>query len=791
MSNQDLAQEQREHLEEEISLMAEQLKHSTLKMNTTLKSQSQNLGQMQELAEENVDKVGRAAENVQQHVSRGWRRTFFTWTLIVAVMGTFVFCIMTMKLVPKRPNACIPFLTCPKQLSDDHWCRTLPDGNRYCVAPEDRDRSKSASNIGDPIKQERRREEEIKPRQQEEVLEPEDDYGYDEEQLYQGEDGNEDDEAAYDEEYGDKATDEAGASTCESGDSSACDAAHDLYGSEPEEQEPELGSENVDAPNDVPVCEDGEDCDATAFLYGEDSDDEKTIEPPEEVPVAKDENGDNNDDATDSPLSDPEADTGSEENVQQLTEPMTREAEHTEESQLSEAEEMRTAEIDSTVEEEPAQEQELSADTAMDQKEANEAEREAASSEPELAKDGPRHKEGEDKGIKENVVSAAEESPREKESIPDSMQEKEESGEVNKPAGSDTDPSKENPGGAEAVKEDGDDTIQTPPETHDSSAASLEGTGGQREKASVLKQDATETQATEPIAKHTKQQTMATEAATKTSVNVGQQHASQTEDRPTSSTKEDKTEPPMLPQDKFPHINAEQIRSAASQCRFILMRKLVQRRPDLANEADVNGFTPMHEAASRGCSKELMYLLDNVEGIDVNQRTWDSTKNMPGGTALWWARDTGMGDDHEVITLLLERGALSIGPNSEEVASETVQTETDPLPEVTDTPDEPIDFSPDDIRVASFKGDLGALTRILERKPEWANEADQNGWTGLHEAVRNHHVEVVQVLLEKGVDVNARVGPNRDGPTATSMAMESFGASDPLVQLLLQRGGRV
>lgn len=66
--------------------------------------------------------------------------------------------------------------------------------------------------------------------------------------------------------------------------------------------------------------------------------------------------------------------------------------------------------------------------------------------------------------------------------------------------------------------------------------------------------------------------------------------------------------------------------------------------------------TPLHEGASAGNVEVVKYLLE--KGADVNARTGD---NNTGGSVLWWAMNEA-GEDHPVIELLKEAGALEFGP---------------------------------------------------------------------------------------------------------------------------------
>jgi hypothetical protein len=126
---QDLQKAQREQIEEAISQMASQMKTETARIHATLQNQAVGLDKMEDLTSENVVKVTQVATDVQQHVSANWTRAIGTWTLLFTVLGTFLFCLVTISMIPKRPGACL--FNCPK--ADEQFCRILPGGRKECI----------------------------------------------------------------------------------------------------------------------------------------------------------------------------------------------------------------------------------------------------------------------------------------------------------------------------------------------------------------------------------------------------------------------------------------------------------------------------------------------------------------------------------------------------------------------------------------------------------------------------------------------------------------------------------
>lgn len=113
MRRQDVEQiqkAQREQLEAEISHMATQLKASTQRMNSTIRGQTEHLDEMETLATENVNRVGKAADSVEEHNKKAWSSTIATWTLMLTIFGTFLFCMITIRMAPKRADTSLPCL---------------------------------------------------------------------------------------------------------------------------------------------------------------------------------------------------------------------------------------------------------------------------------------------------------------------------------------------------------------------------------------------------------------------------------------------------------------------------------------------------------------------------------------------------------------------------------------------------------------------------------------------------------------------------------------------------------
>ena len=91
-------------------------------------------------------------------------------------------------------------------------------------------------------------------------------------------------------------------------------------------------------------------------------------------------------------------------------------------------------------------------------------------------------------------------------------------------------------------------------------------------------------------------------------------------------------------------------------------------------------------------------------------------------------------------------------------------------------------------RVAA-NGDLEALKREVDLDPSSIDKADVNGWKPIHEAARGGQTEVIEYLIEKGVDLNERT---HDGKGASPLwwALRNFPDSHPVVKLLKKHGAQ-
>lgn len=96
--------------------------------------------------------------------------------------------------------------------------------------------------------------------------------------------------------------------------------------------------------------------------------------------------------------------------------------------------------------------------------------------------------------------------------------------------------------------------------------------------------------------------------------------------------------------------------SAAAAGKLSVLKAMAEENPKLLVNTDVNGWRPLHEAARRGQTEVIKYLLENYDH-DVNERT----NRGRGGTALFWAEQM-LDEDHDAIRYLKKKGAKNIPP---------------------------------------------------------------------------------------------------------------------------------
>ena len=90
----------------------------------------------------------------------------------------------------------------------------------------------------------------------------------------------------------------------------------------------------------------------------------------------------------------------------------------------------------------------------------------------------------------------------------------------------------------------------------------------------------------------------------------------------------------------------------------------------------------------------------------------------------------------------------------------------------------------------ALAGDVDKMEKALTTQADLVNVRDKNGWQALHEAVRTGTIEIIQMLLDKGAEVNRRTGKTENGKTPLDLAKEFHGESHEITKLLQARGAK-
>jgi Ankyrin repeats (3 copies) len=90
----------------------------------------------------------------------------------------------------------------------------------------------------------------------------------------------------------------------------------------------------------------------------------------------------------------------------------------------------------------------------------------------------------------------------------------------------------------------------------------------------------------------------------------------------------------------------------------------------------------------------------------------------------------------------------------------------------------------------ALEGNLDKLKEVLDKHEHLVNVRDVNGWTALHEAIRKGETEMVQLLLDRGAEMNIRTGTKENGDSPLVLAKTYLGANHEVTKLLESRGAK-
>ncbi len=209
--------------------------------------------------------------------------------------------------------------------------------------------------------------------------------------------------------------------------------------------------------------------------------------------------------------------------------------------------------------------------------------------------------------------------------------------------------------------------------------------------------------------------------------------------------------------------NMTPLATAANAGNFDMVKFLVENKADI-NTQNINGLTPLMIAANIG-NLEMATLLINDKS-DVNN------KDKNGMTAFNYALNK---DSLPIVQLLMKNGAST---GNQDLSLHTLLT------------------------LAISNNDLAMATPLITK--DNVNARDKSGWTPLTLAAKNGNLEIVQLLLKNGADVNLPTtsgntqllyGPNINPATAnvprnTPLIYAIKKDNLDIVKLLLQNGAK-
>lgn len=234
---------------------------------------------------------------------------------------------------------------------------------------------------------------------------------------------------------------------------------------------------------------------------------------------------------------------------------------------------------------------------------------------------------------------------------------------------------------------------------------------------------------------------------------------------------------------------------AAKQGSDQAVSKLLQRGADVESNT-VTGWKPIHTAARDGHIEVMSLLLER--NADINAKT------LFGNTPLHYAY---LNKHKEVIEKLMQKGANVMSESNETIWDRAVKDESNEMVEFLLERSLPGAGQNVYLSIAEWFIDPeidpseklfhdiidGNETRVkvvlnLDWTPnlEWT---DDHGWTSLHHAAHTGNAPIVQLLLEKSADTEARTKRKLEHFTPLLLAAIS---NDPdVVHLLLEKGAEI
>jgi serine/threonine-protein phosphatase 6 regulatory ankyrin repeat subunit B len=192
-----------------------------------------------------------------------------------------------------------------------------------------------------------------------------------------------------------------------------------------------------------------------------------------------------------------------------------------------------------------------------------------------------------------------------------------------------------------------------------------------------------------------------------------------------------------------------------------MLALLLDKGADL-HEKDKTGTTVLMMAANHGHSDIVDFLLE--KGMDINE------KNNFGDTALMYAAE---GRQKDIVNLLTAKGAAMDERSAQAMKTKRKNGESFSVP-VT---------AVSRLVDAAEKGDLATVTTLLdEHGATIINQKNPHGWMALTWAAHAGHSDMVELLLDRGADIDAK-----DGYHMSALIQAAAEKHRDVVELLLKK----
>jgi len=232
----------------------------------------------------------------------------------------------------------------------------------------------------------------------------------------------------------------------------------------------------------------------------------------------------------------------------------------------------------------------------------------------------------------------------------------------------------------------------------------------------------------------------------------------------------------MMEEEKIDFTDYD-VRVAASSGHTELLKRYLRLMPQYATDRDQNGWQLIHESAMEG-RVETMEMLLNDYNVDVNVR---AGLVNDGPTPLYLAYRNGFDESSDAVRFIKSRGGINVAPG-ENAPYKTAAEHT---------PEELERYNLKDFLIAVIRGNDIQVAQYIVARRDLMDGADENGFRGIHEAVRYGHLNTIQLLINAGTDVNARTGKHGRGWSPLGLAVERYDEDSPVIRMLLRHGAEV